>query len=161
MRAVAQHDLAQAGSGFRSIHGAPKAVLYSRGRYPEWSIWACVSSTQLSSAGFTGSGIFSNRFSPCSIPQSTRKALFPTSSREQLPVTSCVAPINVTFMAFASPFSAALPAAFASVRMRTKDVFFHCITASAAASRIFRKIYRMYKKPPKGLSFGGFRYGFA
>lgn len=32
MRAVAQHDLAQAGSGFRSIHGAPKAVFVQQGQ---------------------------------------------------------------------------------------------------------------------------------
>jgi len=132
-----------------------KPFLYSRGRYPEWSIWACVSSTQLSSAGFTGSGIFSNRFSPCSIPQSTRKALFPTSSREQLPVTSCVAPINVTFMAFASPFSAALPAAFASVRMRTKDVFFSLYHSLCRRVPYFPQNLQDVQKAPEGIILRG------
>jgi hypothetical protein len=64
-------------------------------------------------------------------------------------------------MAFASPFSAALPAAFASVRMRTKDVFFSLYHSLCRRVPYFPQNLQDVQKAPEGISFGGFRYGFA
>ena len=56
-----------------------KPSLYSRGSRPEWSMWAWVSSTKSSSPAAAGMGSFSKRSLPCSMPQSTRPFLSPTS----------------------------------------------------------------------------------
>ena len=48
--------------------GPEKPCLNSSGMRPEWSMCACVTSRKSIWAGVTGSGAFSKKFFPCSMP---------------------------------------------------------------------------------------------
>ena len=92
--AVAQHDLQKVASLLRGVDGAAEAAPVEQRQVAGMVDVGVRDETQSSASGRTGRGLFSKRFAPCSMPQSTRKGLSLTVKSVWLPVTSWAAPRN-------------------------------------------------------------------